>query len=68
MKELNEQENKRFYFLTRLDGTQGYTLTDSDLWGLWSALEYGLMSGYFKDNREWAGGMVARIEKLRGME
>jgi len=56
------------YILTQLGGGQGYTLEDTDLWGLDCALEHGLQDGYFKDNEEWARNMSNRIKKLRGME
>ena len=38
---------------------------DSDLWGLWSAVQYGLQSGYFQNNAEWAEYMVLRLNAMR---
>lgn len=53
------------FILTMLGGGQGYTLEDTDLWGLECALEHGLQDGYFADNREWAEAMLKKIRKLR---
>lgn len=51
--------------ITVLGGGPGFTLVDTDLWGLQCALEHGLADGYLADNREWAQAMVERIRKLR---
>ena len=40
-------------------------LTDSDLWGLYSALEHCKQDGYTSDNKEWAQGIQDRIEEMR---
>lgn len=53
------------FVLTILSGGPGYTLEDTDLWGLECALEHGLQDGYFKDNEEWARGMQEKIRNLR---
>jgi len=53
------------FILTVLGGGPGYTLEDTDLWGLENALEHGLQDGYLKDNEEWAKGMLEKIRKLR---
>lgn len=47
-----------------LRGGPGYTLEDSDLWGLECAIEHALQDGYLADNREWA---LAFLEKLRSL-
>jgi len=51
-----------------IGGGQGYTLEDTDLWGLECALEHGLQDGYLEDNREWAESMLEKIKKLRNPE
>ncbi len=53
------------YVLARVGGGKGITITDTDLWGLGSALHAGIQSGYFDDNKEWAEGMTKRISNLR---
>jgi hypothetical protein len=54
------------YVLTVLGGGKGFTLADTDLWGLLTALNHGLDDGYFKDNLQWAEGMIERLNTLRG--
>jgi len=61
------------YMITVLGGGRGYTLEDTDLWGLLCALEHGLLDGYFENegisfNRDWAKAMVNRLQILRGLE
>lgn len=51
--------------MTVIGGGPGYTLEDTDLWGLQCALEHGIGDSYFKDNLEWANSMLERIQKLR---
>lgn len=51
--------------LTILGGGPGFTLEDTDLWGLESAIIHGQMNGYFNDNKEWAEAMLEKIGKLR---
>lgn len=51
--------------ITILGGGPGFTLEDTDLWGLESALIHGQMDGYFDDNKEWAEAMLEKIGKLR---
>jgi len=43
----------------------GLTLSDTDAWGLQSALIHGQQTGYFDDNKEWAEAMLQRINKFR---
>jgi len=45
--------------------TTTLTLTDSDLWGLQSAIIHGQTDGYFNDNMEWSMGMYQRIMAAR---
>jgi len=54
---------------TRLGGGPGYTLSDSDLWGLQSALQHLIINtSYFEGrNLAWARSMVEKIENLRGI-
>jgi len=50
------------------DGTCKQTqLSDRDLWGLWCAVQHGIDSGYFVENREWAEAMAELIQKVRGI-
>jgi len=56
------------FILTIIGGGQGYTLEDTDLWGLECALEHGLQDGDLADNREWAESMLEKIKKLRNPE
>jgi DNA-directed RNA polymerase subunit RPC12/RpoP len=37
------------------------TLTDSDLWGLQSAIIHGQTDGYFNDNMGWSISMYQRV-------
>ena len=53
------------FILTKLGGGKGYTLFDSDLWGLRDALYHGIQDGYFKENKEWAEAMAEKINELR---
>ena len=54
-------------FNTRaLEGARsGLTLSDTDAWGLQSALIHGQQDGYFDDNKEWAEAMLQRVNKFR---
>ena len=56
------------FLLHQLGGGPGYTLEDTDLWGLLCALIHGQEDGYFEDNKEWAEGMLDKIRTLRGDE
>lgn len=56
------------FILTCLGGGQGYTLDDTDLWGLLTALEHGLTDGYLAPNEDWARGMLEKIRTLRAEE
>ena len=40
-------------------------LSDTDAWGLQSALIHGQQTGYFDDNKEWAEGMLQKINEFR---
>ena len=55
------------FILTKLGGGKGYTLTDTDLWGLSSALLHLLTNTkYFEgQNKEWAEAMANKISELR---
>jgi len=55
------------FILTKLGGGKGYTLLDSDLWGLSSALTHLLANtNYFEGtNKEWAEAMAEKINELR---
>ncbi|KKK91657.1 hypothetical protein LCGC14_2710740 [marine sediment metagenome] len=55
----------RKVIITTLGGGQGYTLEDTDLWGLECAIQHALADGYLAENREWAKGMLDRLGKLR---
>ncbi len=50
--------------------TPKYTLEDSDLWGLESALQHLIINTtYFQgQNLVWAKAMAAKIEDLRGLK
>ena len=54
------------FVLTRMGGGPGYTLEDTDLWGLLCALNHCLQNGYGKENEEWYRSMISKIEILRG--
>jgi len=41
------------------------SFSDSDLWGLESALNHGLQDGYLLDNKEWVEAILERIGQLR---
>ncbi len=53
------------YILTVLGGGPGFTLTDSDMWGIECALQHSIDDGYMKDNAEWAKNMLERVRVLR---
>jgi len=48
-----------------LGGGRGYTLEDTDLWGLECALIHAQLDGYLEDNPEWATGMLEKLQSLR---
>ena len=43
----------------------GLILSDSDAWGLQSAIVHGQQTGCFDENKEWAEAMHQRIIKYR---
>jgi hypothetical protein len=45
--------------------SSGLVLSDTDAWGLRDAMYYGIANGHFKENEEWADGMVERINQYR---
>jgi len=51
--------------LTVIGGGPGFTLEDTDLWGLESSIQHGIQDGYHDDNKEWAEGMLKKIGQLR---
>lgn len=53
------------FIITRVGGGLGYTLRDTDLWGLECALQHALQDGYAKDNEAWTRGMLEKIQTLR---
>jgi proteasome assembly chaperone (PAC2) family protein len=48
--------------------SSGLVLSDTDAWGLESALIHGQQDGYFDDNKEWAEAMLQRLRKFRDKE
>jgi len=58
-------EGVKKVIIITLDGGQGYTLEDADLWGLESVIHHALDAGYLVDNRAWGEGMLARLSRLR---
>jgi len=45
--------------------SSGLVLSDTDAWGLRDAMYHSIEGGYFKENKEWAEGMVERINQYR---
>ena len=45
--------------------SSGLILSDTDAWGLESAIIHGQQTGYFDDNKEWAEAMLQRIYRFR---
>jgi hypothetical protein len=46
--------------------SSGLVLSDTDAWGLFSAIIHGQQTGYFDtENKEWAEEMLNRIRKFR---
>ena len=60
-----EKHMDKKFIITVLGGGQGYTLTDSDMWGLRDCLYHCIGDGYLKENQGWGETMVERINKLR---
>lgn len=58
----------RKYLLHVLGGGKGYTLEDTDLWGIECAIHDALRLGAMAGNEEWAKGMLARLSELRSTE